>query len=136
MKLFLIGYRGTGKTKVAEILAASRHWDWADSDVEIERRAGKSIALIFSQDGEAKFRQLECEVVRDLAKGQPRVVSLGGGAVMQEENRQVIAARGWTCWLQAAGSPASRQCCCPSVRVQRLIGAASNPISGALSRQV
>ncbi len=53
MKLFLIGYRGTGKTSVAQRLAERLGWPWLDADVEIERRAGKSIAEIFAQDGEA-----------------------------------------------------------------------------------
>ena len=101
MKLFLIGYRGTGKTKVAEILARSWNCDWVDSDCEIERRAGKSIERIFEEDGETAFRDLETEVVRDLAAGPPCVVSLGGGAVMRTENREAIAAQGLACWLQA-----------------------------------
>lgn len=86
---------------IAKILATAWNCEWADSDGEIERRSGKSIAQIFSQDGEASFRKLEIEVVRDLATGPHKVVSLGGGAVMGTENRTTIAAQGLTCWLQA-----------------------------------
>ena len=101
MKLFLIGYRGTGKTRIAEILATSWNCGWADSDSEIEHRSGKSIAQIFSQDGETAFRKLEMEVVRDLASGHHKVISLGGGSVMEIKNRTAISTQGLTCWLQA-----------------------------------
>src|SRR5262245_23270582 len=64
--LSLIGYRGTGKTTVARLLALRLGWDWADADVEIELRAGKSIASIFADDGEPAFRDLESAVIADL----------------------------------------------------------------------
>lgn len=109
MRLFLIGYRGTGKTRIAEILATAWNCDWADSDSEIEHRSGKSIAQIFSQDGEAEFRKLEIEVVRDLAAGPHKVVSLGGGTVMGIETRTAIAAQGLICWLQATPATIARR---------------------------
>ena len=57
--LFLIGYRGTGKTTVAQRLAERLHCAWVDADVELERRAGKTIAQIFAEQGETSFRDLE-----------------------------------------------------------------------------
>ena len=59
MILTLIGYRATGKTTLARLLAERLGWDWIDADVEIERRAGKSIARIFAEEGEPAFRDLE-----------------------------------------------------------------------------
>jgi len=98
--LVLIGYRGTGKTTVARLVAERLGWPWVDADVEIESRAGKSIKEIFDDDGEERFRDLETEVVADLARRKQTVVALGGGAVLREENRAAV--RGCTVvWLQA-----------------------------------
>jgi shikimate kinase len=86
----LIGYRGTGKSTVARHLALRLGWVWVDADVEVELRAGKSIAAIFADDGEAAFRNLESVVVADLCRRQRAVLALGGGAVLREANRAAI----------------------------------------------
>ena len=59
LRLVLIGYRATGKTSLARLLAQRLGWDWIDADVEVERRAGKSIARIFAEDGERIVTQEE-----------------------------------------------------------------------------
>jgi shikimate kinase len=100
--LFLIGYRGTGKTSVARPLALRLGWDWVDADVEIELRAGKSIASIFADDGEPAFRDLEAQVLADLAKRDKLVVACGGGVVLRPENRDILKRGGQVVWLQAA----------------------------------
>ncbi|MGE0609171.1 MAG: shikimate kinase [Pirellulales bacterium] len=100
--LILIGYRGTGKSTVAQHLALSLGWDWADADVELELRAGKSIAAIFAEQGEPAFRDLECQVIADLCQRQKTVVAAGGGAVLREENRRAIQAGGRAVWLRAS----------------------------------
>ncbi len=97
----LIGYRGTGKTTVAQQLALRLSWDWIDADVEVELRAGKSIAAIFADDGEPAFRDLESRVVADLTTRDRTVLALGGGAVMREQNRAAIARCGHVVWLMA-----------------------------------
>jgi len=102
MNILLIGYRGTGKTTVAKCLARRLGWDWIDADVEIERRAGKSIAEIFAQQGEEAFRDLETEVVADLTAGDSQILALGGGAILREENRRRIASAGTVVWLKAS----------------------------------
>ena len=66
--IFLIGYRGTGKTTVGRLLAERLGCESIDADDEIERRAGKSIAAIFADDGEAAFRDLEAAVVAELCR--------------------------------------------------------------------
>ncbi|MHB8901788.1 MAG: shikimate kinase, partial [Thermoguttaceae bacterium] len=66
MNLTLIGYRATGKTTLARLLAERLGWDWIDADVEIERVAGKTIARIFAEDGEPVFRDIEARVIADL----------------------------------------------------------------------
>ena len=99
--IFLIGYRGTGKTAVAPLLASRLDYDWIDADDEIERLACKSIATIVATDGERAFRDWESRVVAELAARQRTVVAMGGGAVLREENRRAILAAGPVVWLTA-----------------------------------
>ncbi|MBN2217934.1 MAG: shikimate kinase [Pirellulales bacterium] len=101
MSLTLIGYRATGKTTLARLLAERLGWDWIDADVEIERRAGKSIARIFADEGEAAFRELEVAVTADLCRRERLVLAAGGGAPMREENRRAMRAAGPVVWLRA-----------------------------------
>ncbi|MBL9162845.1 MAG: shikimate kinase [Planctomycetaceae bacterium] len=105
----LIGYRGSGKTAVAQALAARLGWDWVDADVEVELRAGKSIAAIFADDGETRFRDLEAIVVDLLALRQRTVLALGGGAILREVNRKAIRRCGAVVWLQASVATLERR---------------------------
>ena len=98
----LIGYRGTGKTTVAQRLAVRLGWDWVDADVEVELRAGKSIAAIFADDGEAAFRELEAVVVEELCRRERIVLALGGGAILRQSNRRAIGLCGAAVWLWAS----------------------------------
>src|SRR5262249_20535064 len=77
MLVALIGYRGSGKTAVAQLAALRLGWDWIDADVEIELRAGKSIATIFADDGESAFRDLETRVLSELLKRERTLLALG-----------------------------------------------------------
>jgi shikimate kinase len=100
--IFLIGYRGTGKTTLAQLLAARLGWDWVDADVVVEAQVGKSIAAIFADDGEAAFRDLEAQAVAELCRRTRTVVGLGGGAVLREESCRAIQAAGPVVWLTAS----------------------------------
>ena len=101
MNVFLIGYRGTGKTTVAELIAAELHSKWVDTDVVVEQRAGLTIAEIFSKHGEPWFRQLETRVLRDLIQEDQYIFALGGGIVLQDKNRAMIEGKGMVVWLKA-----------------------------------
>jgi shikimate kinase len=101
MLLILIGYRATGKTTLARLLAGRLGCDWIDADVEIERRAGKSIARMFADDGEPAFRDLEARVIADLCGRDDLVLAAGGGAPLRPESRQVMRQRGTVVWLVA-----------------------------------
>ncbi len=101
--IILIGYRGTGKTTIAHSLAARLGCDTIDCDVEIERRAGKTIAEIFAQDGEPFFRSLERSLIAELLEEitKPLILSTGGGAVLHSETRKKLREVGVVVWLTA-----------------------------------
>ena len=97
-RIFLIGYRGTGKTSVAKLLAAKLGWTAVDADVVLEERAGKTIRQLFADEGEAAFRDLESAVLADLVQRDKVVVATGGGVVLRSENRKHLET-GTTVWL-------------------------------------
>lgn len=99
--LFLIGYRGSGKSAVGMLLAHRMHRSAVDTDAWIESYAGRKIPEIFEQDGEEAFRALETFAIEQLPDSTPLVVSLGGGAVLREVNRQLLRAKGRIVWLRA-----------------------------------
>ncbi len=94
MSAVLIGYRGSGKSSIGHKLADRLWQKCVDTDAMIVSKAGKSIAEIFADEGEARFRQLEVEAVREAATMQDVVIALGGGAPLREENRRVIKEAG------------------------------------------
>ena len=107
MKSFiLIGYRCTGKTTVAGKLADRLGIPAFDSDVEIERQAGKRIAEIFAQDGESAFRDLEESVIAEIltrksATEAPLILATGGGAILRSGTRERLRQSGRVIWLTA-----------------------------------
>ncbi len=104
MSFALIGYRGSGKSTVARLLADRWGWRAVDADDEIERRAGQSIAEIFASSGEGSFRDLECAVLRDLVPRPSIVLAAGGGAVLREENRGLLKQCEYVVWLTASAA--------------------------------
>ncbi|MBC8095439.1 MAG: shikimate kinase [Akkermansiaceae bacterium] len=77
--LALIGFMGTGKSSVGQLVAAALHFTFLDTDQLIESRVGKTIPEIFTQDGEPAFRQLEAQVVLELESRTKHLISTGGG---------------------------------------------------------
>ncbi len=109
MLLFLTGYRGTGKTTVARLLAEQLKVEWIDADDEIETRAGKTIAQIFADEGEPTFRDLEEQVVADLCKIKQSVISLGGGAILRQSTRERLKKAGPVVWLTASAETLAKR---------------------------
>jgi shikimate kinase len=82
----LIGFMGTGKSSVGQLIASQLHFAFLDTDHVIEGQAGKTISEIFSQDGEPAFRLLEQKLVQELAQRKKTVISTGGGLPANETN--------------------------------------------------
>lgn len=82
----LIGFMGTGKSSVGQLVAAQLHFTFLDTDHVIEARAGKSISDIFAQQGEPVFRELEKKIVGELVTRRKTVISTGGGLPADPEN--------------------------------------------------
>jgi shikimate kinase len=100
---FLTGYRGCGKSSVGRIVAKNLTLPFRDTDDEIESEAGCSIADIFSAQGEQAFRDLESkQLEKVVSSSSATVISLGGGTVLRETNRNLIKQSGCTVWLRAS----------------------------------
>lgn len=89
-RVTLIGYRGTGKSTVAALLAARLGLPWCDADTVLEQRLGCTIAALVGDRGEAAFRDAEAAVLRDLVPGFAGVLATGGGVVLRPENRLLL----------------------------------------------
>lgn len=106
--IVLIGLRGSGKTTVGRILADLLDGQCIDADEVIQREAGRqtrracrSISEIFKLEGEEGFRRREREVIAKIALSPPAVVSVGGGAVLDEANAEVLTKIATVVWLTA-----------------------------------
>lgn len=88
--IVLVGVPGAGKTTVGKLLADKLGQSFTDSDQVIETRAGKSVSDIFTQDGEPAFRALEHDVIQDLVSSGDGIIALGGGALGNDETRELV----------------------------------------------
>lgn len=92
---------GAGKTTIGRLLAKQMGREFYDTDVEIERKTGVKIPLIFELEGEAGFRKREAAVLEELCQLKNIVMATGGGAVLQPENRVVLKQSGKIIYLRA-----------------------------------
>jgi len=99
--LIITGFSGTGKSLVAKEVARRLNWDFLDTDDEIVKQAGKPIAEIFRQDGEGRFRELEREMIRKACQQRHTVISIGGGAIVDPQNYELLAKTGLIVCLEA-----------------------------------
>ncbi|KLU58579.1 shikimate dehydrogenase [Peptococcaceae bacterium CEB3] len=89
----LIGFMATGKSSVGRRLASALNWEFIDTDEEIEKVSGLSVAEMFQRHGETRFRSEETLVLRRLGRVRHCVIATGGGMVVNEENRRLLAER-------------------------------------------
>ncbi len=94
----LIGPPGAGKSTIGRRLAQALDLELLDTDVEIERRTGRTIPEIFATDGEPHFRELEEQVVGEALEKHDGILSLGGGAILSERTRTRLAGIPWCTW--------------------------------------
>ncbi len=91
MKIFLLGYMGSGKSHIGKLLSDKLGYDFLDMDNQIEDKEGKSISEIFDKKGEVYFRRLERRILEELIRrDEPAVVSLGGGTPCYGDNMELI----------------------------------------------
>lgn len=99
--IIVIGFMGAGKSLTAKELAKISRRRVISTDERVESRAGKTIAEIFAQEGEAAFRQLEREVVQEVVSVQDVIVDCGGGVVLNPANRADLKRSGRVFYLKA-----------------------------------
>ena len=100
--IILIGPMGSGKTSTGRMLAKEMGYAFADTDEEVTKRTGVSIAYIFDVEGEEGFRKRECLALKECLNGNNTVVSTGGGIVLSKENRDLLQVRGTVVYLQTS----------------------------------
>jgi shikimate kinase len=100
--LFLVGLMGAGKSSVGRLLAKRLGKTFVDCDHELESRTGVRIPVIFEIEGEAGFRAREATLIAELTARDNIVLATGGGAVLAEDNRTLLAGRGCVIYLRAA----------------------------------
>ena len=100
-RIFIVGFSGSGKTAVGRRVATLLGWDFADTDERVAQRAGRTIESIFAGEGEAAFRALELEAIREVAERRNVVVSTGGGAIVQEDGRATMLDSGFVVAVEA-----------------------------------
>ncbi len=101
MKIFLIGYRCTGKTTIGKLLAECLHLDFIDTDRLIEQHTGLSVLQIVKKYGWENFRQLEKEMLFTTQNNTTAVIATGGGIIIHPENQMFIKKNGFCVWLDA-----------------------------------
>jgi shikimate kinase len=109
--IILIGFMGTGKTSIGKKLADKLDLHFIDTDKEIERLEGKSIAEIFEIHGESYFRELEKEIVSKYCEKNGQVISTGGGVVLDSDNMKKLKAAGVVILLKARPEIIYRNIC-------------------------
>ncbi len=101
MNLILVGYRGCGKSTVGAVLAERLGRRFVDLDQVVTEQAGRTIREIFAEEGEEGFRRREREALLSVRKSKNSVLALGGGAVLNQDNRTFARRMGKVVWLRA-----------------------------------
>jgi len=130
--LVITGFSGTGKSLVGKETARRLNWDFLDTDEEIVKESGKPIVQIFRQEGEAKFRELERETIREACQQRQTVIAIGGGAIVDPENYDLLARTGLIVCLEAKPETIYERlfheaACGPETEVRPLL-ATGNPL--------
>ena len=101
MNIVLIGYRGTGKSTIAKLLAERTKWPLVSTDAEIVKKAGMPVPEIIRQKGWDYFRNVESQICQRLSSKDRTSIDTGGGVVLRKENVEALRLRGRVFWLTA-----------------------------------
>ena len=107
--LWLLGLSGSGKSTVGPRLAQSLGRPWTDTDAEIVKESGKAVPEIFRTEGEEAFREKEAKVLAKVAAGPASVISCGGGIVLRQSNRKILASTGNRIYLRSDPATLARR---------------------------
>ena len=107
--LVLVGMSGAGKSRVGRLVAERLRWRFVDTDVEIERKTGRTVPEIFSSDGESAFRAIERDIVARAAGRKGAVIATGGGAILDEGNRELLFGGNLVDCLEASAEQIARR---------------------------
>ena len=124
--IVLIGLMGSGKSTIGRTIGKLLGRRFIDTDRLIERKAGKTISEIFSQDGEERFRKLEKEIIRKISQYIGIIIATGGGVIKDPENFKCLKESGWIIALYA--SPATLYSRIEGKRIRPLVANETNPI--------
>lgn len=97
----LVGFMAAGKSTIGRRLAGKLQLPFVDTDLEIEKSTGRTIAAIFQEQGESEFRRIERETIGRILASRPKVISTGGGAFADPEIRDTLRRRATTIWLDS-----------------------------------
>ncbi len=100
--IILIGPMGSGKSTIGNIIAKRLHREFQDSDHFIEKRTGVDVARIFDVEGEEGFRDRESNALNELLSENNRVIATGGGAVLRQQNQQLLKQKGYIVFLDTS----------------------------------
>lgn len=99
-QIHLTGFMGSGKSTVGRLLARRLVWNFLDLDGVVERHEGRSVARIFAEGGEERFRASERHVLRQVVTKPDTVVALGGGTLIDSANLEIARAHAALVWLR------------------------------------
>lgn len=122
MRIFLLGFMGCGKSRIGSDLAPLMNFRFFDMDEIIERRAHATVQEIFTLHGEAYFRSLESEVLKEAAGTENVVVATGGGTPIQKVNLDLMQRSGLTVWLNTPFAISSARISGGERRARPLLG--------------
>ena len=118
-RIFLTGLPGSGKTTIGQRTADLLGWSFVDTDDVLAERMGMPVGQVLTECGEERFRQLESEVLHELADGVRVVISTGGGIVISQANRDFMRANGLMVYLQVSVATSWRRMQEASVHIAR-----------------
>ena len=102
MKIFLVGFMGSGKTTIGKRLAEPIGFDFVDTDRFIEMQQGMTVSELFARHGETAFRKMERNILLEMKKIDYAVVSTGGGLPCHNNNMDVMLANGKVVYLKTS----------------------------------